>query len=190
MSGLLHLKLNCIVLGDDPCHIFPVNVERTKTVGDLRNVIKDAKKPEFDHVAADRLELWKVKINLNDTNFCNAIIDEGVELHPLTKLSDVFVDGIERGCIHIVVRHPAVARHIPAVDRRITYQEGRGVTLTVGRRVRTRIGLLSDGSSEPTEAEGGSRLDRMSRVPPVISVRRRSSRYRASGYVLSRKGAT
>ena len=59
-SGPLRLKLNCIVFGDDPRHIFPVDVERTKTVGDLKNVIKVAKKPEFDHVAADRLELWKV----------------------------------------------------------------------------------------------------------------------------------
>ncbi|KAG1883545.1 uncharacterized protein F5891DRAFT_1203239, partial [Suillus fuscotomentosus] len=77
------------------------DVERTKTVGDLKNVIKVAKKPEFDHVAADRLELWKVKINLNDIDLRNAIIDGGIELHPLTELSDVFADGIERGCIHI-----------------------------------------------------------------------------------------
>ncbi|KAG2100178.1 uncharacterized protein F5147DRAFT_813356 [Suillus discolor] len=204
MSGPLHLKLNCIVLGDDPRHIFPVNIERTKTVGDLRevikdktkrqfddvdahclelwkvdlpvnetiehnlnnltldpmkslspvdemvkifpnapphkylhiiiqyppavdvewtktigdlrNVIKDAKKPEFDHVAADRLELWKVKINLNDTHFCNVIIDEGIELHPLTELSDVFADGIERG----------------SVDRRIAYLKKGVGTLSAG----------------------------------------------------------
>ncbi|KAG1895096.1 uncharacterized protein F5891DRAFT_984546 [Suillus fuscotomentosus] len=120
-SGPLHLKLNCIVFGDDPRHIFPVNVERTKTVGDLKNVIKVAKKPEFDHVAANRLELWKVKINWNDIDLRNAILDGGVELHPLTELSDVFADGIERGCIHIVIQHPAIARHIPAVDRRIAY---------------------------------------------------------------------
>ncbi|KAG1893517.1 uncharacterized protein F5891DRAFT_985860 [Suillus fuscotomentosus] len=120
-SGPLRLKLNCIVFGDDPRHIFPVDIERTKTVSDLKNVIKVAKKPEFDHVAADRLELWKVKIDWNNIDLRNAIIDGGVELHPLTELSDVFADGIERGCIHIVVQHPAVARQIPAVDRRIAY---------------------------------------------------------------------
>ncbi|KAG1904999.1 uncharacterized protein F5891DRAFT_1183658 [Suillus fuscotomentosus] len=38
-----------------------------------------------------------------------------------TELSNVFADGIERGCIHIVVQHPAIARQIPAVDRRIAY---------------------------------------------------------------------
>ncbi|KAG2052964.1 hypothetical protein BDR06DRAFT_1009092 [Suillus hirtellus] len=104
-SGPLCLKLNCIVFGDDPCHIFPVNVEWMKTVSDLKNVIKVAKKPEFDHVAADHLELWKVKINLNDIQLRNTIMDGGVELCPLTELSNVFADGIDHG----------------SVDRRIVY---------------------------------------------------------------------
>ena len=60
MSGPFRLKLNCIVLGDNPRRIFPVNIERTEIVGDLKEVIKDKKRPEFDHVATDRLELWKV----------------------------------------------------------------------------------------------------------------------------------
>ncbi|KAG2045763.1 hypothetical protein BDR06DRAFT_1015318 [Suillus hirtellus] len=120
-SRLLHLKLNCIVFSDDPCHIFPVNVEQMKTVGDLKNVIKVAKKPEFDHVATNRLELWKVKIDWNNIDLQNAIIDRGVKLHLLTELSNVFANGIECGCIHIVVQHPAVAQQIPAVDQRIAY---------------------------------------------------------------------
>ncbi|KAG1894257.1 uncharacterized protein F5891DRAFT_985144 [Suillus fuscotomentosus] len=82
-----------------------IDVERTKTVSDLKNVIKVAKKPEFDHVAADHLELWKVKINWNNIDLRNTIIDRGVELHPLIELSDVFADGIECG----------------SVDRQITY---------------------------------------------------------------------
>ncbi|KAG2054009.1 hypothetical protein BDR06DRAFT_1008193 [Suillus hirtellus] len=133
-SGPLCLKLNCIVFGDDPCHIFPVDVKQTKTVSDLKNVIKVAKKPEFDHVAADCLELWKVKINLNNIQLWNAIMDGGIELHPLTKLSDVFADGIERGCIHIVVKHPAIARHIPAVDRQIAYLKKGAGTPSAGAK--------------------------------------------------------
>src|ERR1700680_1715292 len=60
MSGPLRLKLNCIVLGDNPRRIFPVDIERTEIVGDLKEVIKDKKRPEFDHIATDHLELWKV----------------------------------------------------------------------------------------------------------------------------------
>ncbi|KAG2058084.1 hypothetical protein BDR06DRAFT_1033846 [Suillus hirtellus] len=58
-SGPLHLKLNCIVFSDDPRHIFPVDIEQMMAVGDLKIFIKVAKKPEFDHVATDHLELWK-----------------------------------------------------------------------------------------------------------------------------------
>ncbi|KAG1851048.1 hypothetical protein DFJ58DRAFT_729029 [Suillus subalutaceus] len=106
----LKLKLNCIVLGDDPSHAFEIKIAPTESVSALQKAIKDAKKPHFDHVAADNLKLWKVKINLNDPHLLNAIGDEGVELKPLTELSKVFTDGVERGCIHVVVRHPAVAR--------------------------------------------------------------------------------
>ncbi|KAG2057245.1 hypothetical protein BDR06DRAFT_1005282 [Suillus hirtellus] len=146
MSGLLCLKLNCIVLGNNPHRIFLIDIELTesvgdlkevinnkkrpdfdhvatdclelwkmKTVSDLKNVIKVAKKPEFDHVAANHLELWKVKTNLNDIQSWNVIMDGGVKLHPLTELSNVFVDRIEHG----------------SVDQQITYlKKGMGTPLT------------------------------------------------------------
>ncbi|KAG1853078.1 hypothetical protein F4604DRAFT_1933348 [Suillus subluteus] len=59
-------KLNSIVLGDDPCRVFEIKIAPTESVGTLQKVIKDAKKPQFDRVAADGLEIWLVKINLND----------------------------------------------------------------------------------------------------------------------------
>ncbi|KAG2337821.1 hypothetical protein BDR05DRAFT_847867, partial [Suillus weaverae] len=59
-SGPLHLKLNCFVWGDDPTQFFSVSIAQMQTVGDLRKVIKKEKKLEFDHVAADHLELWQV----------------------------------------------------------------------------------------------------------------------------------
>ncbi|KAG2038325.1 hypothetical protein BDR03DRAFT_981717 [Suillus americanus] len=59
IGGLRMYKLNCIVLGNDPNCIFPVDIAQTQTVGDFRKVIKDALKPQFDHVPANGLELWK-----------------------------------------------------------------------------------------------------------------------------------
>ncbi|KAG2357039.1 hypothetical protein BDR07DRAFT_1363618 [Suillus spraguei] len=128
--GSLHLKLNCIVLGDNPCHIIVANIAQTRTVCDLREAIKEAikdkREPEFNHVAADCLELWQVKIFSDDPYLLDLIRDEGVKLHTFTKLSDVFADGVEHKYIHVVVRHPA-ARHIPAVDRRFAYlKQGAG----------------------------------------------------------------
>jgi hypothetical protein len=63
------LSLQCWVLGDDPQRVFPAEISKTKTVGSLKDVIKDKKKPQFDSIAADVLDLWKVRICcLHDLN--------------------------------------------------------------------------------------------------------------------------
>ncbi|KAG2057287.1 hypothetical protein BDR06DRAFT_969482 [Suillus hirtellus] len=111
-SKYLHIIIQCLPA---------INIEWMKAVSDLKNVIKVTKKPEFDHVAANCLELWKVKINLNDIQLQNAIMDRGVELHPLTELFDVFADGIERG----------------SVDRRIAYLKKGAGTPSAGAKPST-----------------------------------------------------
>jgi hypothetical protein len=58
MSNIL--KLNCWVLGDDPCHIFSVEIAVSKTVSTLKKAIKDEKKHTFDGIDPDLLDLWKV----------------------------------------------------------------------------------------------------------------------------------
>ncbi|KAG1766754.1 hypothetical protein EV702DRAFT_789503 [Suillus placidus] len=131
-SGPLHLKLNCFVLGDDPRRVFEIKIASTESVSALKKLIKDAKK-QFDHVDADGLELRQVKINY-DLHLLNPIGDEGVELKPLTELSEVFKDGVECECIHVVVRHPAVARYIPAVDRRFAYLKKGAGTPSAGAK--------------------------------------------------------
>jgi len=57
------IQLNCWVEGDDRKHVFPVEIDGTKPVGTLKDVIKEKKKPAFDLVPADTLELLKVRNN-------------------------------------------------------------------------------------------------------------------------------
>ncbi|KAG1791477.1 uncharacterized protein BJ212DRAFT_1477883 [Suillus subaureus] len=83
--------------------MFWAMIAQTQTIGDLREAIKDKKKQQFDHVYADHLELWQVKINLNDLHLLNTIVDESMELKLLMELSKVFMDGVEHGCIHVMV---------------------------------------------------------------------------------------
>ncbi|KAG2095110.1 uncharacterized protein F5147DRAFT_718816 [Suillus discolor] len=109
------LKLNCIVLGDDPNRAFEIKIAPTESVSTLQRVIKEYKTHGFDGVDAKALTLWKVKIDWNDLHLLDTIGDQGVELKPLTELSEVFTDRLECGCIHVVVQH------IPAVDRRLAY---------------------------------------------------------------------
>jgi hypothetical protein len=101
-------ELNCL-LGDDPRRIFQVKIAATETVGALKDAIKDEKKPELDHVAADSLVLWKVSIAFNgslEQNLDTLYILKEPSLSPVAKLSEVFSDQLQR-CLHIVVRFSA-----------------------------------------------------------------------------------
>ena len=65
----LPLELNCIVFGDDSRRIFPIEINGTKKVGDLKELMKDKKKPLFDHIPADALDLFNV----------NFLVDGGLD---------------------------------------------------------------------------------------------------------------
>ena len=54
------ILLNCLILGPDVGRSFPVDILRGRTVGHLKRAIKDNKAPDLDHIAPDKLDLWKV----------------------------------------------------------------------------------------------------------------------------------
>jgi hypothetical protein len=62
----LALELNCVVLRDDPSHIFTIEIQGTKNISALKEIIRDKKKPVFDHVAADALQLFKDSLPVGD----------------------------------------------------------------------------------------------------------------------------
>ncbi|KAG1764488.1 hypothetical protein EV702DRAFT_982040 [Suillus placidus] len=109
-------ELNCIVLGDDPRHVFEIKIAPTDSVSALQKVIKDAKKPEFDHVAADILKLWKVDLPVDDA-LKNTL--ESLELNELEspssvkKLQKVFSEIPEDEHLHIVIQGPLSASSEP-----------------------------------------------------------------------------
>ena len=104
--------LNCCILGDDDPHrVFPVKISTTESVHILGKLIKDEKKPALDHVSADTLVLWKVSIPV-DKSFKDSIskfehVDEE-SLWPVERLSKVFVNAPEEGCLHIVIKVPPI----------------------------------------------------------------------------------
>ena len=61
------LELNCFVLGEDRHLIFPIDIGCTKTVGSLKELIKDKNKPAFNHVPAHALDIFKVSLCLDDS---------------------------------------------------------------------------------------------------------------------------
>jgi hypothetical protein len=103
------LALNCLVSGDDPDHIFTIEIANTKTVGALKKAIKEEKKPAFDDVAADALVLWKVSLPVDESLKENLINLSGEKLSlPLDKLSKVF-SNVDDTHLHIVVGRPSSA---------------------------------------------------------------------------------
>ncbi|THG97455.1 hypothetical protein EW145_g7609 [Phellinidium pouzarii] len=89
--------LNCLVHGGrDPIkHIFPVEIARIKTVGQLKDEIKAKLKPSLDHIPANDLLLWKVEIAADNVEHFEKDLSEyqfnsDDDLLPLEKLSDRF----------------------------------------------------------------------------------------------------
>ena len=103
------LQLNCLVHGENSSHIFPVEIERTKSVGALKDAIKDKKKLAFNHVDADALVLWKVSVPADENfeeNLGKLKFDSKHSLQPLMKLSSVFADQLVDDHLDIVVKVP------------------------------------------------------------------------------------
>ena len=108
------LNLNCLVLGDDASRVFPVEIANSKTVGDLRDAIKDKKRPAFDHVPADTLVLWKVSILVNRSltqNLSNRTLGDESSLLPVDELSEVFLNSPAQRHLHIVVSAPPASEN-------------------------------------------------------------------------------
>jgi hypothetical protein len=100
------LVLNCCILGNDPSHIFPIEIERTKLVGTLKKAIKEEKKHTFRHVDADTLALWRVSIpddkSLKDN--LRKLDPDDEPLSPMRELSEVFAESPAHRHVHIIVR--------------------------------------------------------------------------------------
>ena len=63
-----------------PNDIFPVEIEKNKVVGDLKEDIKKKQAPEFDDIPADKLVLFQVSIPVDDN------VEERLKKHPSGKI--------------------------------------------------------------------------------------------------------
>ncbi|KAJ8580322.1 hypothetical protein M405DRAFT_778345 [Rhizopogon salebrosus TDB-379] len=111
-------KLNCLVSGDEPNHIFEIKIAPTESVSALKELIKEKKKHAFRDVDADRLDIWKVVLPVDETlerNINNLELDPKKSLSPVAKLLKVFSNLPEEEHLHIVVQGPPVASGPPAV---------------------------------------------------------------------------
>ena len=115
------MSLRCWVRGDGAQQHFSVKIRYTEDVGDLKDMIKEKKKPHLDHLPANILALWKVSIPFQEAEACLPSFQPRedpsngvVELLSKDSLIEVFPDGPPPKHIHIIVQQPGkwFARHV------------------------------------------------------------------------------
>ncbi|KAG0007630.1 hypothetical protein BGZ81_004741, partial [Podila clonocystis] len=102
-----NLTLFCLVNGE--ATPFSVEVDRTKTVDHLKNLIVNGdQEPAFRDVAAKDLTLWQVSIPDDDDDLPILLdsVPEKKKLKATTKLSKIFVGDLPEDTIHIIVQRP------------------------------------------------------------------------------------
>ncbi|KAG0374252.1 hypothetical protein BGX24_010637 [Mortierella sp. AD032] len=107
------INLFCVADEETLSNAFPVEIESSKTTGDLRDLIKAKKAPRFDDVDANRFTLWQVlvPINGNDNNNLSVLLvkvpdKDRKKLGPATRLSKVFPEDLPDETVHLIVQPP------------------------------------------------------------------------------------
>jgi hypothetical protein len=85
------LELNCWILAHDPRRVFSVDVPSSKTVSHLKDAIKNKKKPVFDGITADSLDLWMVSNRIQHTDNDESILKGRHRTHD--ELRSIKVEG-------------------------------------------------------------------------------------------------
>ncbi|KAF9280639.1 hypothetical protein BGZ74_002557, partial [Mortierella antarctica] len=138
------LTLFCLVDGDKTS--FEIDIDPTKTVARLKDLIKEKKSNDLSDVDADQLTLWKVSIPVAPKNERKEIsladVPSKEELDETDDVSDVFKESPPKKTIHVIVQRPLqVHAPLPA-------------------RVSTPLsGYLSDQSRPGTPLSGDLRVD-------------------------------
>ncbi|KAG9061870.1 hypothetical protein KI688_007021 [Linnemannia hyalina] len=121
------LKLFCLVDGEATTNAFPVEIESTKTIGDLKNFIKDKNAVEFTDVDANSLTLWRVSIPDADDDETPVLLDgltRKKKLRVTNELSMVFDAAYPEDTIHVIVQRPPPDPQYLPQKKRIRIEEG------------------------------------------------------------------
>jgi hypothetical protein len=108
------LSLNCFILGDQLNQTFTVEVPKTKNISILKDLIKEKKAPDLDHVSASKLILSEAPQPDGSLNTADR-----TPLDPLLPLSKLF-PRVEENRLHIIVQAPPKGDPISVVSDNIT----------------------------------------------------------------------
>src|SRR5271170_5522924 len=101
------ITLLCLVKGNTTANAFPVHIEGSSLVGDLKDAIKAKKQNDFAGVDADKLKLWKVTIpGDHDDQLRNLILQDSEELLAINDIGDYWPTSPPKKHIHVIVKLP------------------------------------------------------------------------------------
>jgi hypothetical protein len=107
------IDLNCWVTGEPPERVFSVKIEATEKVLALKEAIKEKKKPAYDHIPPDTLDIWNVSVSDVHTLIeqpSNVNFADDPPLPAMERLSNIFSGVPEEGHLHIVVKSPIIGK--------------------------------------------------------------------------------
>ncbi|KAG0054491.1 hypothetical protein BGZ89_002631, partial [Linnemannia elongata] len=169
------LTLFCLVDGEATSQAFPVEIESTKTTGNLKQRIKTEKTPRLDDVASGELTLWRVSIpddNLSSNVKVDALDGKTQLNNPRTQLSKLFPASPDANT-YILVQRPQPEPDLP-VNKKIRITEGwRQYTASDGKVVdlpSSWIGILANTKFEPKPRAAFDHLKDNLRVGDAIIV--------------------
>ncbi|CAG8610081.1 3498_t:CDS:2, partial [Paraglomus occultum] len=100
----MSITLFCLVQGTPA---FPVDIDKNRTVGHLKDAIKAKKAPEFDSWPPDKLRLWKVEIPVKrDDLIQGQTLQDDNQLPPTDYLYEYWTDTPKRRHIHVIIKLP------------------------------------------------------------------------------------
>src|SRR6266542_2959252 len=101
----MSITLLCLVKGNTTANAFPVHIEGSSLVGDLKKAIKAEKQNDFAGIDADKLKLWKVTIpDDRDDLLNNPTLQD--ELLATRDIEEYWPEKPPKKHIHVIVKLP------------------------------------------------------------------------------------
>ncbi|CAG8740499.1 2906_t:CDS:1, partial [Cetraspora pellucida] len=112
------ISLICLVRGQPATCAFVVDIESNKYISHLKSVIKRVRSPEYKHIVADKLRLWKIEIpDSRDEEITNYSLDSQDELIAASPINNYWSVSPPARHVHVIVVPPGTAEIISSEEQ-------------------------------------------------------------------------
>jgi len=104
-----NIQIFCLIHGDVPARerIFPIDIDRSKTVGALKKIVKEENQKTLEDVDAKDLTLWRVDIPIDEiTDNALELFSPNIRLEPAKRLSSYFSEKLSKEQLHVIIESP------------------------------------------------------------------------------------